>query len=124
MSVHSDTLIPYNMYDDDTPVYDKSVVLLVNSATFSAAEDFAVLFRNSRRGKIIGTPTGGSTGNPIVLDLGWGYYGRICTRHERLADGTEFIGVGIQPDVSVEETESVIFGDDNVIRVALDELSR
>lgn len=124
MSVDSDTLIPYNMYDDDTPVYDKSVVLLVNSATFSAAEDFAVLFRNSRRGKIIGTPTGGSTGNPIVIDLGWGYYGRICTRHERLADGTEFIGVGIQPDVSVEETESVIFGDDNVIRVALDELSR
>ena len=123
-SIDSDTLIPYNMYDDDTPVYDKPVVLLVNSATFSAAEDFAVLFRNSRRGKIIGTPTGGSTGNPIVIDLGWGYYGRICTRHERLADGTEFIGVGIQPDVSVEETESVIFGDDNVIRVALDELSR
>ncbi|MDE6533538.1 MAG: hypothetical protein K2M27_08405 [Muribaculaceae bacterium] len=41
------------------------------------------------------------------------------TRHEKLADGTEFIGVGIQPDVVVEETESIIFGKDNVIEEAL-----
>ena len=94
-------------------------MLLVNSSTFSAAEDFTVLFRNAGRGKIIGTPTGGSTGNPISIDLGWGYSGRICTRHERLADGTEFIGIGIQPDIVVEETESVITGKDNVIEEAL-----
>ncbi len=67
----------------------------------------------------MGTPTGGSTGNPIGIDLGWGYYGRIFTRHEKLADGTEFIDVGIQPDVVVEETESVLTGKDNVIEAAL-----
>ena len=72
-----------------------------------------------KRGKVVGTPTGGSTGNPIFIDLGWGYNGRICTRHEKLADGTEFIGIGIQPDVVVEETESVIFGKDNVIEEAM-----
>ncbi len=54
-----------------------------------------------------------------MIDLGWGYYGRICTRHERLADGTEFIGVGIQPDIVVLEDESIIFGEDNVINAAL-----
>lgn len=99
------------------------MVLLVNSCTFSAAENFAALFRNANRGPIIGTPTGGSTGNPIMIDLGWGYYGKICTRHERLADGTEFIGVGIQPDIFVEESESVLHGDDNVLKKALETLN-
>lgn len=121
-SVASDSIVPFCIsYPNEMPRYDKPIVLLVNGSTFSAAEDFAVLFRNAGRGKIIGTPTGGSTGNPIFVDLGWGYYGRICTRHEKLADGTEFIGVGIQPDLVVEETESVIFGkhNDNVIEAAL-----
>ena len=119
-TVASDSIVPFCIsHPNDMPKYDKPIILLVNGSTFSAAEDFAVLFKNARRGKIVGTPTGGSTGNPIFIDLGWGYNGRICTRHEKLADGTEFIGVGIQPDVVVEETESVIFGNDNVIEKAL-----
>lgn len=119
-TVASDSIVPLCIsHPNDMPKYDKPIILLVNGSTFSAAEDFAVLFRNAKRGKIVGTPTGGSTGNPIFVDLGWGYNGRICTRHEKLADGTEFIGVGIMPDVVVEETESVIFGKDNVIEEAL-----
>lgn len=119
-SIASDSIVPFCLsHPNDMPKYDKPIILLVNGSTFSSAENFAVLFRNAGRGKIVGTPTGGSTGNPINIDLGWGYYGRICTRHEKLSDGTEFIGVGIQPDVVVEETESVIFGKDNVIEEAL-----
>lgn len=118
-SVVSDSIVPFCIsHPNDMPKYDKPIILLVNGGTFSAAEDFTVLFKNAKRGKVVGTPTGGSTGNPIVIDLGYGYYGRICTRHEKLADGTEFIGVGIQPDVFIEETESVIFGKDNVIEEA------
>ena len=119
-TVASETIVPFCIsHPNDMPKYDKPIILLVNGSTFSAAEDFTVLFKNANRGKVVGTPTGGSTGNPILIDLGWGYYGRICTRHEKLADGTEFIGVGIQPDVVVEETESVIFGNDNVIEESL-----
>ena len=119
-TVASDSIVPFCIsHPNDMPKYDKPIILLVNGCTFSAAEDFTVLFKNANRGKVVGTPTGGSTGNPIFIDLGWGYNGRICTRHEKLADGTEFIGVGIQPDVVVEETESVIFGNDNVIEQAL-----
>lgn len=119
-SEDSQPVVPYFiMYPEEVKKYSKPIVMLVNACTFSAAEDFAVLFRNANRGKIIGTPTGGSTGNPIYIDLGWGYYGRICTRHESFADGTEFIGIGIRPDIIVEETESVITGNDNVIAEAL-----
>ena len=118
-TIASDSIVPFCIsHPNDMQKYDKPIILLVNGSTFSAAEDFAVLFK-MQTWKIIGTPTGGSSGNPIFIDLGWGYNGRICTRHEKLADGTEFIGVGIQPDVVVEETESVIFGKDNVIEEAL-----
>lgn len=123
-TVESQSLIPFHKQYPDLPEYDKPIILLVNSGTFSAAENFAVLFRNAGRGKIVGVPTGGSTGNPIMIDLGWGYYGVICTRHEKLADGTEFIGAGIQPDVIEEETESFFFGKDNVIEAALKELRK
>lgn len=119
-SEDSQPVVPYFiMYPEEVKKYSKPIVMLVNACTFSAAENFAVLFRDANRGKIIGTPTGGSTGNPIYIDLGWGYYGRICTRHESFADGTEFIGIGIRPDIIVEETESVITGNDNVIAEAL-----
>ena len=91
-TVASDSIVPFCIsYPDDVPKYDKPIILLVNGTTFSAAEDFTVLFKNANRGKVVGTPTGGSTGNPISIDLGWGYTGRICTRHEKLADGIEFI---------------------------------
>lgn len=123
-TIQRQPVMPFWMMTDEIPRYDKPVVLLVSGMTFSAAENFTALFRNARRGKIIGTPTGGSTGQPMTVDLGWGYYGRICTRNEKLADGTEFIGKGIQPDIVIEETESVFAGKDNVIEAALKELKQ
>lgn len=104
-------------------IYQNPVVLLVNATTFSSAENFCVTFRGARRGKIIGTPTGGSTGNPISIDLGFGLGCRICTKHELDAEGNEFIGLGIQPDMVVEEdVNDFLKGKDNVIEKALEVL--
>ncbi len=122
--IPSDPIIPFHLQTSEIPKYDKPIILLVSGNTFSAAEDFTVLFKNAKRGIVMGTPTAGSTGNPIMVDLGWGYWGRICTRHERLADGTEFIGIGIQPDIFIKETPDVIFGKDNLIEAALKELKK
>ena len=47
------------------PHYAGPVVVLVGAATFSAAEDFLVAWKNSGRGKMIGEPSGGSTGQPL-----------------------------------------------------------
>lgn len=122
--IASDSIVPFHFQIQNIPKYEKPIILLVSGNTFSAAEDFTVLFKNAKRGLIMGTPTAGSTGNPIRIDLGWGYWGRICTRHEKLADGSEFIGVGIQPDFIIEETEDVIFGKDNLIEAALQKLKK
>ena len=88
------------------PFYNKPVALLINEGTFSAAEDFCVGFRNMKRGPIIGTPSGGSTGNPIGFGLPGGGWVLMCTKKDTYPDGTEFVGVGILPDIEVRETVS------------------
>lgn len=116
-------LIPFSADHADIPRFEAPVVLLVNSNTFSASEDFAALFKSAKRGTVIGSPTGGSTGQPIMIDLGYGYMARICARDEWLPDGTEFIGIGIIPDVTVEETPDIFSGKDVVLERALEFLS-
>jgi C-terminal processing protease CtpA/Prc len=84
--------------------YDGRMVLLIGPATFSAAEDFASSFDILNAGVLIGEPTGGSTGQPLMFALPGGGMARICTLQERYADGREFVGVGIQPKVKVGQT--------------------
>lgn len=88
------------------PFYNKPITLLIDEGTFSAAEDFCVGFRNMKRGTIIGTPSGGSTGNPIRFSLPGGGWILLCTKKDTYPDGTEFVGVGILPDIEIKETVS------------------
>ena len=87
-------------------IYNKPIALLIDEGTFSAAENFCIGFRNMKRGNIIGTASGGSTGNPIFFSLPGGGGIRICTLTETYPDGTEWIGIGILPDIEVRETVS------------------
>ena len=57
-----------------------------------------------KRGRVIGQPSGGSTGQPLVITLPGGGMLGICTKHDSMPDGTEFVGVGVQPDIPVVPT--------------------
>lgn len=97
-------------------------VLLTSRGTVSAAEDFAAFFRSNRRAVLIGTHTCGTTGTPLIQALSAGS-ARICTVGYRLADGTEFIGKGIQPDIEKEsDAEDIRRGKDTVLEYALEYL--
>jgi len=72
--------------------------------TFSAAEDFTIDFELMRRGKIIGEPTGGSTGQPLFFPLPGGGSARVCSKQNLYPDGRQFVGVGIQPQILVRPT--------------------
>lgn len=80
------------------------VALLTSARSFSAAEDFAMSFKDSGRGKIFGQATGGSTGQPLFIQLPGGGNARFCTKRDTMPDGTPFVGVGVLPDVEVKET--------------------
>jgi C-terminal processing protease CtpA/Prc len=88
--------------------YLKPVVVLIGPRTGSAAEDFCVAFRVMQRGNLIGEPTAGSTGQPLVFGLPGGGNATVCTAHCTYPDGTEFVGIGIRPDTEVHPTVSEV----------------
>lgn len=88
-----------------------------------AAEDFVIDFELMKRGKIIGEPTGGSTGQPLMFSLPGGGSARVCTRQVFYPDGRQFVGVGIQPDILVRPTVADFrSGRDAVLERALEYL--
>ena len=116
---------PLNVIEPDkTRHFAGGVVLLTSPRTFSAGEDMAVAFRQSRRGLIIGEATGGSTGQPLQFDLPGGGKARICTKHDSFADRSEFVGVGVQPDIAAHLSRTDISENrDSVVQTAVDSLS-
>lgn len=107
----------------ETP-YRGPVAVLIGTNTFSAAEDFLAPVKQSKRGVVIGSPSGGSTGQPLSVVL-FQASARICTKWDRFADGTEFVGVGVQPDIRVEPTRrDVAAGRDVVLERALEVLGK
>jgi C-terminal processing protease CtpA/Prc len=99
------------------------VVLLTSARTYSSAEEFAATFSAMGRGKIVGEPTGGSTGNPLMFALPGGGSALICTKHNRHPNGGEFVGVGVKPDIPVKVTiADVCAGRDPVLEAALEYL--
>jgi carboxyl-terminal processing protease len=96
------------------------VLLLTSANTFSAAEDAVVLFATSKRGLIVGEPSGGSTGQPLLFNLPGGGMARVCTKHDSFPDGKEFVGIGVKPDIAAHLTrEDLLHGTDSVLAAAL-----
>lgn len=70
---------------------------------------------------MIGEPTGGSTGQPVMFTLPGGGMGRVCAKRDMFSDGREFIGIGIMPDLLVRPTfKSTVAGKDDVLEAAID----
>lgn len=88
----------------DDQLYKGPVALLIGPRTYSAAEDFSVMFVQAKRGLLVGEATGGSTGQPLFMQLPGGGAGRICIKRDSFNDGSDFVGSGIQPDVLVRPT--------------------
>jgi C-terminal processing protease CtpA/Prc len=85
-------------------LYTGPVAVLSGPRTYSAAEDFLAAFRQANRGPIIGQSSGGSTGQPLGFKLPGGGSARVCTKRDLFADGTEFVGVGVKPDIVVQDS--------------------
>ncbi len=116
--------LPQSAFELERPKhYQGPVALLIDAATFSAAEDTAAAFKLMKRGPIVGTPSGGSTGQPLQIALPGGGSARICVKRDFYPDGSDFVGVGVQPDVVVTATvASVRAGTDPVLQRAVETL--
>jgi carboxyl-terminal processing protease len=105
--------------------YSKPVIVLSGPRTASAAEDFLVAFKPLKRGLVIGEPTNGSTGQPLPIHLPGGGSARICSKHDTFADGTPFVGLGVQPNIIAKlKISDVTDGADSVLVLALSEITK
>ena len=106
-------------------VLNAPLVVLSSRETGSAAETFLLNFDTTKRATIVGTASYGSTGQPIHINLKSGGSVRICTRWVTYPDGREFINIGIQPHIQIENSiEDLKNGVDAVMNKGLEEVRR
>lgn len=110
---------PIEPHPESDKIFKGPVAVLIGPGTFSAAEDFVAVFGQSKRGALVGEATGGSTGQPLMLDLPGGGLARICVKRDFYADGSDFVGKGIQPThQSINSVEAIRSGSDPVLAEA------
>ena len=101
-------------------VFGGKVAVLTGPKSFSAAEDFVLAFKSLKRGITVGEATGGSTGQPLFMQLPGGGTARICIKRDLTPDGRDFVGEGLFPDLPVAPTvDALRAGRDPVLEGAL-----
>lgn len=108
-------------FDSQPTVLSAPAVILANHGTACAAETFVSYFRMSGRAKIAGTTTYGSGAEAMIRDLPLGGKMHLATTWSKLVDGSEFVNVGIAPDIHVEKSvDDLKNGTDIVLKKGLD----
>lgn len=98
---HFDVSFDESFYFEYSNRIDLPVVILQNSATYSAAENFLINFSNVKKATLVGTASYGSTGQPISSKLpGNGMY-LICSMWVDYPNSTPFHNIGVVPDIEV-----------------------
>ena len=112
----------WGSYEQQPPKdhFSGNLILLVDSGCLSACEDFVVPFKVNHRAQLIGETTGGSSGQPVQLDLGHGMMVIVGAKRESFPDGSPFEGVGIKPDIEVRpNVDDLRSGKDTALQAAL-----
>ena len=105
---------------DNKIIYTRPIVLLADESTFSCAEDFCVDFITLNRGKIVGSKTAGSSGNPLMFKLPGEGVALVCTKQDFFPDGSQYVGFGIKPDIEVNpKINDIIQNIDPVLEEAI-----
>jgi carboxyl-terminal processing protease len=108
-------MAPDTIFPSAGPVFRKPVVILIGRNTASAAEDLLIYLDRVRNVTLVGEPSSGSTGQPLPLVLPGGGTARICAKRDYYPDGRDFVGSGVQPDVTVRKApEDILSGRDRV----------
>ena len=104
--------------------YTGPVVLLVNSRSISAAENFALAMRAIPRALVMGETTAGVMADVGTQPLPNGWQVGVPVNLFRDANGISWEGIGITPDLWVKNDRAgVEAGKDSVLETAIDFLS-
>ncbi len=86
------------------------IVVLIGEQSHSATEGgFLSVIKSRPKTILVGEPTAGSTGQPMIFKLGTGGVGAVCSRRTFAPDYSTFVGKGIQPDIISRLSISDVF---------------
>ena len=100
---------------------EQPLVLLTNRSTISAGETTALAFRVLPQLMTMGDTTTGAFSNAINRELPNGWLYSMSIGDWRAADGTSYEGIGLPPDVIVENPD-LQEGFDRVVEAAIEAL--
>ena len=101
--------------------YTGPVVLLVNSRSISAAENFALAMRSVPHVLVIGETTAGVMADAVPQPLPNGWQVTVPINQFRDANGVSWEGIGVTPDLWVKnEHTDVEAGRDRVLETAVE----
>jgi C-terminal processing protease CtpA/Prc len=119
-------------HDDFTPFYEyevkptgkeqykKKVVVLTHRFSVSAAETFVLAMRSNDRVTIVGDTTSGAFSDMISRELPNGWVYTISIGDWRSSDGTSYEGIGLPPDVVVQnDSTDIANGRDEALEKAI-----
>jgi len=104
--------------------YEKPLIILQDSGTFSAGDIFLGGFKGLKNTTLMGMPSGGGNGwmdSYSLPNTGLGFV--LCQSAKFLPSGQPYDGVGVAPDIEMEALPSDLLGDsDSVLDAALKRL--
>lgn len=107
------------------PRMEVPTIVLTNSNTASAAEDFLIFTDSLKNFVRMGEVTDGSTGMPIPIQLIPNMDARICAKEDTWPDGRAFVGVGVEPHIAVPVTVEALKSDKDIqLEAAIKELKK
>ena len=113
----------FGTVDPPERTFNMPVAVLMGSSTYSAAEDFLAYMRANPHCIFVGGPSAGSTGQPLAFEIPGGAWVGITSKRDSMPDGTEFVGIGVMPDIEVRQTVADFReGRDPVLERAIDVL--
>lgn len=116
--------IPRSFAPRDLWRYDRPVILLIGQRCLSSNESFVAMMDQCPQVTMMGDKTGGSSGNPKMIELPIGLKVSMPRWIDLLVDGKPLDERGIQPDIPIPTTEQSFAGDDPVLKAALNRLRK
>jgi len=118
---HSTLVITDTIVEPRETAYSGKLILLTDRMCSCACEDFVMPFKFAKRATLLGETTAGSYSMTRHLDLPNGMMLNISAVRHTFPDGSQFEGVGITPDIVVENTaDDLRAGRDNALTKAME----